>query len=210
MVNELSYENLLGAVDALLELSPRGVNFAEELWPKLDGLLDELMEAVKFDEAHHGHLAGIVAPIKAAAARFHQSLLNLGRKGPLRGDWARFAERDLVRLKDGLLALREFLVGEVDFFKFACLRAMLRKPGKVDPQKLFEELHDERAISERTWVLLMSQPNEWRKLLRDRGVAEELARISSWFLDLKEARRERKCLVSEAMRKRCLRNTAGG
>lgn len=200
MRDELIYEALLGAVDGLLELSPQGVNSAGGLWPKLEGMLDGLLGAAKFDAARHGRLAELAASLKAAAAEFLQSLLNARHGGPLRGDWARFAERDFIKLKDEVLALREFLVEEADFLKFACLRARLRNLSRVDPEKLFEELHEGQAISERTWVLLMAQPNSWRKALKDREVSEELARISGWLIDLQEARRERRCLVKKTAR----------
>ena len=200
MGDELTLEAVLTAVDRLLELSPREVSSAGELWSKLDNILDGLLGAAKFDAARHGRLAELVASLKAAAAQFLQSLLNMKRGGPLRDDWTRFAERDFIKFKDEVLALREFLVGEADFLKFACLRARLRDLGRIDPEKLFEELHEERAISERTWVLLMAQPNAWQKALKNREVSGELARISSWLLDLQEARRERRCLARRTAR----------
>jgi len=200
MGDELTLEAVLTAVDRLLELSPREVSSAGELWSKLDNILDGLLGAAKFDAARHGRLAELVASLKAAAAQFLQSLLNVRCGGPLRDDWTRFAERDFIKFKDEVLALREFLVGEADFLKFACLRARLRDLGRIDPEKLFEELHEERAISERTWVLLMAQPNAWQKALKNREVSGELARISSWLLDLQDARRERRCLARRTAR----------
>ena len=195
MGDELTFEAVLTMVDHFLELSPQEVSSAGGIWPKLDNMLDGALDAAKFDAARHGRLAELVASLKAAAAKFHQSLLNARRSDPLRDDWTRFAERDFIKLKDEVLALREFLVNETDFLKFACLRARLRDLSRGDPEKLFKELHEGRAISERTWVLLMAQPNAWRKALKDREISKELARISGWFLDLQEARRARKCLV---------------
>lgn len=200
MGDELTFEAVLTVVDRLLELPPREVSSASEILPKLDNLLDALLGAAKFDAARHGRLVELVTSLKAAAAQFLQSLLNARRGGPLRGDWVRLAERDFIKLKDEVLALREFLVGETDFLKFACMRARLRDLGRINPEKLFEELHEERAISERTWVLLMTQPNAWPKALKDREVSEELARISRWLLDLQEARRERRCLARRTVR----------
>ena len=195
MSDELTFEAVLITVDRLLELPPQEVSSAGEIWQKLNYMLDGALRAAKFDAAHHGRLAELVTSLKAAAAKFLQSLLNARRGGPLRGDWVRFAERDLLELKDEVLALREFLVGEADFLKFACLRARLRDLGRGNPEKLFKELHEGQAISERIWVLLMTQPKTWQKALKDREVSEELARISGWFLDLQEARRARRCLM---------------
>jgi len=195
MRDELTFEAVLTVVDRFLELPPQEVSSAGGLWPKLDNMLDWALHATKFDTPRHGRLAKLVASLKAAAAKFLQSLLNARRGGSLRDDWTRFAERDFIKLKDEILGLREFLVDEKDFLKFACLRARLRDLSRGDPEKLFNELHEGRAISERTWVLLMAQPNAWRKALKDRKISEELARISGWFLDLQETRRARKCLV---------------
>ena len=194
MGDELTFEALLTVVDRFLELPPQEVSSAGGLWPNLNNVLDWVLGATKFDVPRHGRLAELVASLKAAATKFIQSLLNARRGDSLRDDWTRFAERDFIKLKDEILVLREFLVGKADFLKFACLRARL-KDLRVDPEKLFKELHEGRAISERTWVLLMTQPNAWRKALKDREISEELARISGWFLDLQEARRARKCLV---------------
>lgn len=197
MWDELTHKAVLGAVDDILGLSPKGVDSAGKLWPRLDIMLDELLDAVKFDVVHHRRLTELAASLRAAASQFIRSLLNLEQGGSLRGDWARFAEHDFVKLKDELLALREFLVSEVSFLKFACLRAGLRRRGVPDPERLFEELHREGAISERTWVLLMSQPGEWRRALRDREFLKELMRISSWLLDLQEVRGIQRSLVRD-------------
>jgi hypothetical protein len=200
MGNELVFEEVWRAVDRLLKLPPQKMNSTSRLWLKLNNMLDGLLRATKFDAARHERLAELVTSLKAAAVKFLQSLLNARHGGPLRGDWTRFAERDFIKLKDEALALREFLVVEGDFLKFACLRIRLKDLGRIDPEKLFEELREERAISERTWVLLLTQPNAWRKALKDREVSEELARISGWLLDLQEARRERRCLARKTAR----------
>ena len=200
MSDELTYETVLRAVDDLLELSSHRASSVGGLWQKLEEMLGGLLEAAEFDAARHGRLAELMNPLVGEATKLTQSLHNMSRSDPLRGDWARFAERDLLRLKDELLGLREFLVAEADFLKFACLRAKLRHPSIINPEKIFEELHRAGAISERTWVLLMAQPNTWRKALKDRETSQELSRISSWLIDLQEARRERKCLAKKMER----------
>ncbi len=186
-----TFEAVLAAVDSILGLSPKTLWTTGELWRELDRLLEWLLAAVELDTTRHARMAGLVTPLKTVASELAQSLLNAKQSGSLRGDWVRFAERDLIKLKDELLALREFMIEETDFLKFACLRAQLRELGGINPEKLFEELHEVGAISERTWVLLMAQPNSWRKAVKNRELSEQLARISGWLLDLQEARRER-------------------
>jgi hypothetical protein len=115
----------------------------------------------------------------------------------MRGDWMRLAQRDFAALKEDLLALREHIVVEADFIKFICLREQIGELGGTKPAKLFEELHQASAISERTWMLLMSQPGSWRDSLKEKEVARQLSQISSWLLDLQEARRKREISKKE-------------
>lgn len=187
----LTFEMVLAMVDGIIELPPKNPRSAGKLWRKLDPTLELMLGAAELDAAHHARMRELVTLLRAAASELNQSLLNSKQGGALRGDWVRFAERDLVKLKDELLALREFMVEETDFLRFACLRAQLRELGGANPEKLFEELHEAGAISERTWVLLMAQPNSWRKVLKNHELSKQLAQISGWLLDLQETRRER-------------------
>ena len=189
MKSGLTIDAVLAAVDGILEL-PQNPSDASSLWQKLDPMLDEMLVAAKVDPARHWRLSEVLSPLRAAASELARSLSNAKRGGSMRGDWMRFAERDLIRLKDEMLALREFMLGEADFLRLACLRTQLEGLGRINPEKLFEELHEAGAISERTWALLMAQPNSWQKALKDRELSKQLARISEWLFDLQEARRE--------------------
>jgi hypothetical protein len=189
MRSELTFDAVLAAVDGILEL-PLKPDEANSSWLKLDRMLDRVLEATRVDPARHRHLSEVLSPLRAAASELARSLSNAKRGGPMRGDWMRLAERDLVKLKDELLALREFMVREADFLRLACLRAQLEGLGRINPEKLFEELHEAGAISERTWALLMAHPGSWQKALRDRELSRQLARISGWLFDLQELRRE--------------------
>ncbi len=195
-----TFETVLEAVDRILELSPSDPSSARELWQRLDPMLEGVLGATKIDAACHARMTKLMTSLRTAASKLIQSLLNSRRGGPLRDDWVRFAERDLIKLKDELLALREFMVEEADFLRLACLRAQLRELSGTDPEKLFEELHGAGAISERTWVLLMAQPGSWRKALKDRELSQQLTRISRWLLDLQETREGRSDGVRETQR----------
>jgi hypothetical protein len=93
-------------------------------------------------------------------------------------------------MKDELLALKEFLVVEAEFIRFSLDRTQLLLAGRCDPEKLFRELHEAGAVSERTWVLLMSYPGSWKKAVEKPGVAEQLQQISRRLFDLQEVRIE--------------------
>ena len=190
MKRGLTFDAVLAAVDGILELQ-QDPGDANSLWRKLDPMLDRMLLAAKIDAVRHQRLSEVLSPIRAAASKFTQSLANAKRGGYTRGDWMRFAERDLIRLKDELSALREFMIEKADFLRFACMRTQLEGLRRIEPEKLFEELHEAGAISEHTWALLMARPNSWRKALKDREISKQLVRISGWLFDLQEAKRER-------------------
>ena len=186
---EPTFEGLLTSVDRILKLRDFSADSAGFALSFI-GVLDEILANAGFDSERRRHLDELTARLKQTAARLSQSSLSLKRGGTLRCDWLRFAKHDLIKFKDEILALREFLVMNEDFVEFACSRARKGKP-RVDLEKLLNELHEVGAISERTWALLMSRVGEWQKASKDRAVAEKVARISNLFFDLQEARRER-------------------
>jgi len=188
MESGLTFDAVLAAVDGILEV-PQDPSHANSLWRKLDTMLEQMLFAAKIDAARHQRLSKVLSPIRAAASKLTQSLANAKRGGHVRGDWMRFAERDLIRLKDEISALREFMIKEADFLRFACLQARLEGLGRINLEKLFEELHEAGAISERTWTLLITRQNSWQKAFKDRELSKRLARISGWLFDLQEAKR---------------------
>jgi len=188
MESGLTFDAVLAAVDGILEV-PQDPSRANSLWRKLDKMLEQMLFAAKIDAARHQRLSEVLSPIRTAASKLTQSLANAKRGGHMRSDWMRFAERDLIRLKDEISALREFMIKEADFLRFVCLQAQLEGLGRINIEKLFEELHEAGAISERTWALLMTRQNSWQKALKDRELSKQLARISGWLFDLQEARK---------------------
>lgn len=186
----LNFDAVRAAIEKILDSPTESPSAAATMWAEVDASLNLMFEATRMDRAKHGSLGKLLAGVKAAASRLRLSLSNAKASGPVREDWMRFARRDLLALKDELLALKEFMEEEADFLRFACLRAQLRCPGEAKPERLFRELHEAEAISERTWVLLMAQPNSWRKVRKDREISRQLELLSGWLLDLQEMRRE--------------------
>ena len=187
---KLNLEAVLAAVDDILTMPTKNLATACSLWLELNRTLDRMLEAAKFNRGRQRRFAKVIATVRLSASQLTKSLANAKGGGATCRDWLRFAERDFVAFKDELMALREFLIDESDFLKFAVLRAQLKELNEIDPERLFKELHEAEAISERTWVLLMAQPKSWRKLLNDRELCGQLARISGWLLDLQESRDE--------------------
>jgi len=192
MHDELTFEDLLSAIDRFLELSPSNLNSAHARAVAVSNAADTFLNTHELDAQRHERLGELAASLNATVARLSQSMVNLKQKGALRADWTRFAQRDLIKLKDEVLALREFSVENAEQLKSARQRVRW-KLCDIDLRKLLEELHDEGAIGERTWVLFMSylsrDGNSWRKALKDRAIAERLVRVSGWLSDLQEIRR---------------------
>jgi len=192
MEQGLNFDTVLTEVDQILELHPKDFRKTKFLWGKLDQRLEKMLDAAKIDAVRYRRLCEILTPLRTAASKLMQSMSNAKRGVSMRDDWIRFAEHDLVTLKDELLALKESIIEDADFLKFACLRAQLRELGRANPERLFEELYRAGAISERTWVLLMAQPNSWKNVLKDRELSNKLEQISAWLLELEDLRKERR------------------
>jgi len=190
MGRELTLESLLADLDHILELPQNNPGAASRLLRRLDQNLERVLEAARIDETHRQDLFRIVMPVRASTAELTQSLKSAKEDDQLREDWSRFARRDFAVLREELLALREHMVEDADFLRFACLREQLGELGGTRPERLFEELHEAGALSERTWLLLMSHPGSWRESLRDREISKQISQISAWLLDLHEARKK--------------------
>jgi len=197
MGREMTYESILADLDGILTLTPTSLRSISSRLRTLDQKLERLLVAARIDEARRRALFGVVTSIRASSAELARSLGNAKRGGRMRDDWTRLAQRDFAVLKEELLALREQIVVEADFIRFACLREHIGEIGGTNPTRLFEELHEAGAISERTWLLLMARPDSWHEALKDKEVSKQLSQISTWLLDLQEARGKREALEKD-------------
>ena len=178
-------EDLIGVIDRLLELPPSGVGSARKYVDEVDLSSKELFEAL--DPKLREELTKPVARFEAGAAKLLQSLANLSFVDT-RLDWMRLSEYDLLRLKDDALALREFLTTRAGEIKYAYER-FTRDESLED---LIKRLRSERAVSERTWALLVryAQGKGARsRELKDLAVMGRLANISCLLSRLEEARK---------------------
>lgn len=187
----ITVKELLGDIEKLLDLPASRVELAPNLLRDLHVALDEIVSATDPSpekeefQLHVNHA-------KKVGGKLLQSLLNLRNDERLREDWERLAQRDLLDLKDGLMALREFVIDHEEFIKKACIRAGI-KIQNIDLEKLVNELHEEGAISEHAWAIFMSQPlgsSKWRKFIRKKEARVHLSNISRWFLYLKEVKND--------------------
>ncbi|MEM3421482.1 MAG: hypothetical protein QW835_01665 [Candidatus Hadarchaeum sp.] len=192
MVRKLRVESILTALDEIVELNPGDLGKGSRLLRSLDWYLEQLLEAARIDEERRKGLFRMVTLVRSSSAKLFQSLGNAKQSGQLRGDWLRFAQHDFLKLKEDLIALREHLVENVDFFRLACLRDQIGELASTRPEKLFEELHEAGVISERTWVLLMSCPVSWREMLGDGEISKQISKLSAWLLELQEIRKRQR------------------
>jgi len=187
MSHEPTLECLLKEIDGLVTLSPSNFSMASKRGAAICRAIEELKSAVEPNARQSDGLNQLSAAVDRAAGQLTQSLLNLRKDGRLRGDWARFAQRDLIRLKDEALALREFLVANANSFKPSS-RASARP--SVDLEKLLEVLHEDNAISERTFVMLTAHlAQNGRSKPKDPAIIEQISRIHVHLSELHEIRR---------------------
>jgi hypothetical protein len=187
MPHEQTLQGLLKEIDGLVELSPSKFLTANKRGEGICKAIEEFKNAIEPNAHQRDSLDKLFASVDRAAGKLNQSVLNLQKDGRLRGDWARFARRDLIRLKDEALALREFLVANVNSFKPSS-RASARP--SVDLKELLEVLHKDRAISERTFVMLMAHLSQnGRPKPNDPAIIEQISRICAYLSELHEIRR---------------------
>jgi len=187
MPHELTLESLLKEIDGLVKLSSSNFSAAGKRGEAVCKAIKEFKDAIEPDARQHDSLNQLFAAVDRAAGQLTQSVLNLQKDRRLRGDWARFARRDLIRLKDEVLALREFLVANANSFKPSS-RASARP--SVDLEKLLEVLHEDNAISERTFVMLTAHlVQNGRSKPKDPAIIEQISRISTYLSELHEIRR---------------------
>jgi hypothetical protein len=182
---ETADERALKLIDAFLRLPSDGFKTAEKLWAELAGPIQELGVAVKGDPQRSDRLRKAVTRLKTSASKLARSASALS--GPLREDWKRFAENDLEALKDELLAFQEFILAEREFLSRALRRVALWELGLADPERLFKELHQAGAISERTWVLIMTHPKSLQEV-KNGEVSDRLRKIAQLLFELQDVR----------------------
>jgi len=187
MPHEPTLEGLLNEIDGLVRLSSYNFSVASKRGEAICRAIEEFKGAVEPDARQSDNLNRLFAAVDRAAGQLTQSVLNLRKDRRLGGDWARFARRDLIRLKDEALALREFLVANANSFKPSS-RASSRP--SADLEKLLEVLHEDDAISERTFVMLTTfLAQNGRSKPKDPAIIEQISRISAYLSELHEIRR---------------------
>lgn len=178
-------EQVLELMEDFLKLPAERFKDAEKVWCELSEFIPELETATKEEPPLSKKLGELTNALKHSASKLTRSVS--ASKGSLADDWKSFAERDLESMKDEVMALQEFILEERDRLKKGLRRATLWKNGCIDPERLFKELHEMGAISERTWVLIMTHPASLREV-KDREASERLRRIAKLHLELQEVR----------------------
>ena len=187
MPHEPKLQGLLKEIDWLVKLSPNSFSAAGNGGGAVCKAIREFKDAIEPNTHQSDSLNQLYAAVDRAAGQLTQSVLNLKKDGRLRGDWARFARRDLIRLKDEALALREFLVANANSFKPS---SRANAMPSVDLGEMLEVLHNDGAISERTFVMLTAHLSQnGRSKPKDPAIIEQISRISTYLSELHEIRR---------------------
>jgi hypothetical protein len=184
---ELTFEGLLSEIDAFLKIPPSDIAKAGQRGVFLSRIMGGLQNIVKLDPKHTIEMGKRISAIDATAVRLSQSVINYKHGGSLSTDWARFAQRDLRKFKDELMAFREFMLANADPFKSSLRKNKLS--GEINMERLIRELHDAQAIGERTFVLLTNHfAQNGRQKIKCPETIARLSRISAYLSELHEIR----------------------
>ncbi len=187
MKAELTFEGLLAEIDAFLKIPPPDIAKASQHGIFLNRIVGTLRNIVRLDSKHTIEIDKRVSEIDAAAVRLSQSVINYKRGGALSTDWARFAQRDLHKFKDELMAFREFMLANADPLKSGLRTNKLS--GEINIERLIRELHDAQAIGERTFVLLTNYlAQSGKQKIRCSETIVRLSRISAYLSELHKIR----------------------
>lgn len=187
MSHERTLEGLLKEIDGLVKLSPADFSVASKRGEVICKTIKEFKDAIEPGAIQRDSLDKLFSTVARAAGQLTQSVLNLRKDRRLRADWTRFAQRDLIRLKDGALALQEFLVANASSLK---LNSRTNAGSNIDLEELLKVLHEDNAISERTFFMLTTYlAQNGRSKLKDPTIIEQISRISTYLSELHEMRR---------------------
>ena len=186
MYHKQKLQGIIKEIDLIVKLPPSNFSACFKGSAKVCKYIREFRDAIDLDLNQRARLNQLHAAIDRAASQLMQSLVNLRKDRRLSGDWVRFAKRDIIRLKDELLALREFLV--VNFNSFKPISPSIGVySGNLE--RLLEILQKERAISERTFVMLtVHLAQNGRSKPEDPKIIEQMFRISAHLSELHEIR----------------------
>lgn len=177
---------LFSDVDVFLGLEPSSIERADELGRRIKKNAEELEEAIQ-DEEVRKKFKDNLAGLDKQSSKLARSVLN-SRKGSLRLDWRRFARRDFDRLKDEVLALREFLILHRETIR----KFLNRLEYGADLAELVEAIYGEGALHQTTYVgltnSLVEASEEDIQEVMDKS-SERISRISRWASILHEVRR---------------------
>lgn len=184
--HEQKLQVIIKEIDLLVKLSPSNFSASCKASARVCKGIKEFRDSVEPNADQSYRLNQLHAAVDQSASQLMQSMVNLRKDRRLHGDWARFAKLDIIRLKDELLALREFLIVNLNSFK-----PISRSIGmnSVDLEILLEVLQKERAISERTFVMLtVHLAQNAQSKPEDPKIIEQISRISAHLSELHEIR----------------------
>jgi len=181
------HEHLLKKLDEFVNLPASSLPEASKLGEEISKSAREFSDTVNLPPRPRKRLDLLVAKISSLSSRLTRSVAN-SRRGTFRRDWARFAQSEIVRLKDEALALREFLLS---YRRTTEKKARPPMPMPSLPE-IIEALHSEGAIHEVTYAKIikcLSKMGSRALRKQERRMEERLLRMWSWLSDLRKIRR---------------------
>lgn len=178
---------MFSKVDLILKLELGEIQRAHELVEEILRGSKEILN-IPQNKGVEEELEDILSRLEKWSGKLSRSVLNSERCS-LSQDWVRFARNDFAKLKDEILALREFLVRHQRDLQKSLNEARYGADLEDMVELLWEEEIPHRAILGQLTKRL-SEMNETERQRATEIFSKRISRMSLWLSILQEARQE--------------------
>lgn len=182
LINEISHK-----IEEFLQLQPGDIKKGNRLGKEICEGSEELEELVLEEKSRERYMK-ILSGLKTYSSKLSKDVTN-SKKGLLRGDWKQFAEQDLSRFKDEVLAFQEFLASH----KTTLRKRLIEGKYGLDFRDLARRLMRESSVDEVTrsqFSKLVERMDDGEIRAKVEEFKDRLNRISNWLLALDEMKTE--------------------
>ncbi|KXB01327.1 hypothetical protein AKJ43_03470 [candidate division MSBL1 archaeon SCGC-AAA261D19] len=187
MMENRLLKKLFSKVDLILKLELGEIQRAHELVEEILCGSKEILN-IPQNKGVEEELEDILSRLEKWSGELSRSVLNSERCS-LSQDWVRFARNDFAKLKDEILALREFLVRHQRGLQKSLNEARYGADLEDLVELLWEEEIPHRAILGQLTKRL-SEMNETERQRATEIFSKRISRMSLWLSILQEARQD--------------------
>lgn len=178
-------ERALDSIDEFLKLNPDDTDQGKDIAEKIIDDSEEIGSLL--EEKNRIRYEKIVSRIENIHSKLSSDLIN-SKKLTLSSDWEKIARKDLLRLKDSILSLQEFLKNRETTLR----KRWNEKKIGIDLENLAGRIKNEDSVDEVTkskFTNLVDELEEEEIRKMSIKLSERIDRISKWLLTLKEVRK---------------------